>query len=302
MNRPLTAELRAPKPRPLPVAELILGKPVEEAAQLLPRLFNLCRVAQGTAARAAFGLPPEPGWQDALRMEILRAHVAKLCVKWPELLSRPAVALPRDWPDGTPAARRALFGPAARLPETADALDPFFRQETGVAPVLGAIADLFPAGTACRDVLPHADPDTLFRSTALENSVAARRADHPVLEHVAATQGRGPLWSAMAVAYDVEALLDWDQPRLWQDHGCAAITAARGIYGITARVADGRVAAFSRVTPTDHLLAEDGALDQSLAGLPADRAGALAPLVVSILDPCHPVSVEAVARRERTDA
>ena len=52
--------------------------------------------------------------------------------------------------------------------------------------------------------------------------------------------------------------------------------------------------AFSRITPTDHLLAPGGVLAQCLATLPADRAG-LAPLMLEILDPCSPVRLEEVA-------
>jgi hypothetical protein len=72
--------------------------------------------------------------------------------------------------------------------------------------------------------------------------------------------------------------------------GRALVPAARGLYAVAARVEGGRVAAFARVTPTDHLLAPGGVLDRSLAALPADR-GALAPLLLDILDPCSPVQV-----------
>ena len=58
------------RPAPdLPVAALLIGKPVEEAAALLPRLFNLCSGAQAMALRQALGLPaPDPA---TLRAEIL---------------------------------------------------------------------------------------------------------------------------------------------------------------------------------------------------------------------------------------
>ena len=77
----------------LPVERLVVGKSATEAAALLPRLFNLCRVAQGIAAEAALGLAVEPGWKKALRQEILREHALKLCLKWPGLVSLPPVAL-----------------------------------------------------------------------------------------------------------------------------------------------------------------------------------------------------------------
>ena len=298
MNQPVAYPLRARPVPSLPVARMVLGKPVGEVAALVPRLFNLCRVAQEVAVRAALGLAPEPGWQEALRQEILREHVVKLCLKWPAQMSRPAVPLPRDWMSGSDAARQSLFGPGARMPRHVGELSGFLAQESGIAPILRAISQIFEPGEACRAELPAARPATLFRADAQENSVAARRSDHPVLRHIAATFGRGPLWSALAVACELDALLAGARPQLWQGPYGAVVEAARGLYGVTTRVEGGRVAAFARITPTDHLTAEGGALDQSLASLPAERAQALAPLLLSILDPCSPVSVEPVTQRE----
>lgn len=298
MNQPLAYPLRA-KPVPaLPVARMVLGKPVDEVAALLPRLFNLCRVAQGVAVRAALGLELEAGWQEALRQEILREHVAKLCLKWPALMSRPAVALPREWMTDTDAARQAVFGPHTRMPGHVEGLREFLTQDAGIAPILRAISQIFKPGEGCRATLPFASSKTVFSSDTQENSVGARRADHPVLQQIANTHGHGPLWSALAVAYELDALLAGGQPQLWRLANGAVVQAARGLYGITAKVEDGRVTAFKRVTPTDHLTAEGGALDQSLASLPAGRALGLAPLLLSILDPCYPVSVEPAQQRE----
>lgn len=298
MNRPLAYPLRA-KPVPaLPVARMVLGKPVDEVAALLPRLFNLCRVAQGVAVRTALGLELAEGWQEALRQEILREHAAKLCLKWPALMSRPAVALPRDWMTDTDAARQAVFGPHTRMPDHVEGLREFLTQDAGIAPILRAISQVFEPGEGCRGALPDCTADILFCADIQENSVAARRADHPVLCHVATTHGRGPLWSALAVAYELDALLAGEQPQLWRLKNGAVVQAARGLYGITALVDEGHVTDLTRITPTDHLTAQGGALDQSLASLPAGRALGLVPLLLSILDPCYPVSVEPAQQRE----
>jgi hypothetical protein len=302
MNQPLAYHLRARPVAALPVERMVLGKPVDEVAALLPRVFNLCRVAQGVAARAALGLELEQGWQEALRQEILREHVAKLCLKWPALVSRPAVALPKDWMTGSDAARQALFGATGRMPECSERLNTFLALDGGVAPILRAISLLFKPGEGCRAALPHATPNSLFGIGAKENSVAARRAAHPVLRHVAGTHGHGPLWQALAVAFELDALLAGDQPKLWRASQSAIIEAARGLYGITAIVEDGCVTAFTRITPTDHLTAKGGALDQSLASLAVGRAQGLAPLLLSILDPCYPVSVEPVGQKEAEHA
>lgn len=302
MNQPLAYPLRAQPQPALPVARMVLGKPVDVVAELLPRLFNLCRVAQGAAARAALGLALDTGWQEALHREILREHMAKICLKWPALMSRPALPLPRDWMSGSAEARQALFGPAAGMPQQAAGLPAFLAQATGIAPTLRAMSQLFHPGEACRTALPHAAPKTVFLAHAQENSVGARRAKHPVLRHVATTHGRGPLWSALAIAYELDALLAGARPRLWQRPDGAVIEAARGLYGITATIEDGRVTAFDRITPTDHLTAKGGALEQSLASLPPSRAQALAPLLLSILDPCYPVSLKPVLQTEQIHA
>jgi len=286
----------------LPVSEMILGTPATEAAALLPRLFGLCRAAQGVAARAAFGLAPEPGWRAGLRHEIMREHVAKLCLKWPALLSRPAVRLPRDWAADGAGMRAALFGPAGRLPDTRDGFRAFLRAGNGIAPVLCAIDGLFADGEACRTGLPVTTPDRVFDAGPQENSVAARHAAHPVMRGIAATRGRGPLWSAAAVALDLQAALDDRLPAPRRGPGRAVVPAARGLYGVTARVGHGRVTAFSRVTPTDHLVAPGGALAQSLATLPAHRAGAIAPLLLAILDPCQPVTLHPAPQEARAHA
>ncbi|MDJ0823791.1 MAG: hydrogenase expression/formation protein HupK [Paracoccaceae bacterium] len=294
--------LRAQAAPALPVAAMVLGKPVEEAAEVLPRLFNLCRVAQGIAARAAFGLPVPSDWQDDLRAEILREHIVKLCLKWPALLSLPALPLPRDWMRGGPALREALFGPTGHLPGTPAAFEAFLLSSDGVAPILRAISQVFAPREACRAPLPAATPERFFHAGQKENSVTTRQAAHPVLAAIEARNGRGPLWSAVALAYDLYAVLDGTLPKARLTPGRAVIPAARGLYGLTARVEDGRVMAFERVTPTDHLLAPGGALDQSLATLPGARAAALGPLLMAILDPCYPVTLQPARQKESVHA
>lgn len=282
----------------LPVAKLVMGKPVGDVAELLPRLFNLCRVAQGTAARAAFGLPLPPDWQEELRKEILREHLVKLCLKWPGLLSIHPVALPRNWAIDAALVREAVFGKTRHMPATHQQFIAFLKAGVGIAPVLSAIQKLFAPAQACRPALPIATPNSVFVRKAQENSVAARHAAHPVLRGIEATLGRGPLWSATAVAVDLDMCLDGHLPPASLARGRAIIPAARGYYGVRARVEQGRVTAFRRITPTDHMLAKGGALEQALATLPANQAEVLAPLLLSILDPCFPVAVEAAATKE----
>jgi len=278
-------------PPPLPVAGMVRGMEVEAAADVLPRLFNLCREAQALAARAAFGLPATPDWQEALRREILRAHVAKLAIQWPALLEVAPLPLPRDWQSNTDRLRVTLFGGAREMPRTPDGFERFLLTGEGVAPLLDALSRYFAPGAACREELPCVTPETVFLDTPQDNSLAARHAAHPVMQDIAARIGRGPLWAATALCIDLDGLLDGDLPEATLAPGRAVVPAARGVYGVNADVRDGRVAAFTRVTPTDHLLRRGGVMQQCLASLPAGAGDRLGHVLLAVLDPCVPVTL-----------
>ncbi len=277
--------LRAVPTAPLPIEALLLGKRVGEAAELLPRLFNLCRAAQVAAARLVFrlGLPGDDG---ALARDISRDHVLRLAVTLPARLSK----APMQVRIGE-AARETLFGPAGFPQKPAD-FDAYLSSGIGIAPLLYRINGLFAPGEAVTPVLETPKAGRVICDAAFENTVAARHAGHPVMQHIEDTWGRGPLWRVVARAFDIDACAQGalPQPRLVAP-GVAVVPAARGLYGVSARVRDDRVAAFTRVTPTDHLLCSGGVMDHALASLPATKHG-LAPLLVDILDPCSPVRIE----------
>lgn len=268
-----------------PVAAMVLGARVETAAALLPRLFNLCRMAQAQAVAVALGRrAPEGG------TEILRDHLLKLFITWPVLLGLSAEPLPADWRTDPRAIRSAVFGPEG-APTTPDEMERFLISGHGVAPVLEAIDRNFPRGEAVTAALPLAAAGNLWTGAALENSPAARHAGNPALAALEDSRGRGPLWRAAARLFDIAALLDEGLPPPESPaRGEALVQATRGLYGLRLRTEGGIVTAFDRVTPTDSLLARDGVLAQSLATLDAARAGQAA-LVLDILDPCSPVSL-----------
>ncbi|MFC2969623.1 hydrogenase expression/formation protein HupK [Acidimangrovimonas pyrenivorans] len=273
----------------LPVERLILGRPVAEAAETLPRLFNLCRAAQEAAARLALELPPLETTPETLRGEILREHLRRLLFAWPRRLDLPARPLPRKGDEAV-----ALFGPSGRCPATPDDFAAWRAEGQGTAPLLSAIAEAFAPGEAGTD-LPATTPETAFAGSPQENATAGRHPGQPLLTALAASHGKGPLWRAAARLVDAEACLTGPlpAPRRLAD-GTAVTPAARGLYAIRAQAENGRVTHFQRVTPTDHLLAPGGALQASLASLPAAKAH-LAPLVVDILDPCLPYELREVA-------
>ncbi len=137
-------------------------------------------------------------------------------------------------------------------------------------------------------------PERLWSSAPAENSVAARVASLPAMKGIAEARGRGPLWRAAARLNDLENVIAGGLPSVASTRpGEAVVPAARGSYGVRIETKAGFVTEFQRVTPTDHLLAENGALDRALANLPAHKAG-LGPLLLDILDPCSPVRLREV--------
>lgn len=278
--------LRAPQ---LPVERLVLGRPVKDVAALLPRLFNLCRGAQAQAVRLALGLTQDVA---AVADEIERDHLMRFFLIWPRHFDGTVPILKTGLPEGADACARLAFGPAGRMPETRDDFDAFLQSDHGIAPILSAIDRVFPAHTAVAKVLPPLDPKLrLDPKAALENSVAARNMDHPVMRSLAQTHGPGPLWRAAGRAYDLDAALGRRLPEaICPIPGEAHVPAARGLYAVRAAHSDGRVTAFKRVTPTDHLTAPGGILDQTLATLEASQIDWL-PLLMDILDPCTPIDL-----------
>jgi hypothetical protein len=276
----------------LPVDRLVVGRDVDDVAALLPRLFNLCRAAQGAAVEAALGRPVATA---GIAQEILRDHLVKFHVTWPAFFGLPPTALPADWITGGASLRRALFGAPGRAPETAPEVFAFLSSDEGVAPVLRRIDGCFAPGEAAAPGIAPFTPATMWAAGPVDNSVAARTADHPGMLAIEAARGRGPLWRAAARLFDIDRLIGGAVTDiLTPGHGEAVVPAARGSYAV--RIAlDGRtVTAFERVTPTDHLLAPGGVLDRALSTLPALKAG-LGPLLLDILDPCSPVRLREVA-------
>lgn len=267
-------------PADLPIEALVLGKPVEQVANLLPRLFNLCGGAQGMGARLALGLPVVT--DDRLRHEILRDHLLKLCVIWPSLLSMKPVPLPKDM---------TAFGPLIVPGQKLDFFS-WLKAGQGVAAVLSAIARAFAPGDAVAD-LRLMQADTAFDSQAQDNSVAARNASNPAMQTIAAHYGRGPFWRAAALIFDLKALLQSPPQSVVCPDGTVVVPAARGAYALRARSTAGLVTGFSRRTPTDHLCAAGGVLQLSLTSLPPSKAHLL-PLLIDILSPCVAVQLPQV--------
>ncbi len=287
----LSTRLMAQAAPRLPVDRLCIGRDVNEVRTLVPRIFNLCRDAQAAALDAALGRDVTP---EAATHEVLRDHLIKFFVTWPGMLGLGAGRLPMGWMATPSVLADAVFGPSRRTPQSIAEFETFLAGDTGVASVLARIRDAFRPGEAVANGLPLVTHATIWEDGPMENSVAARHASHPVMNHIEATWGRGPLWRATARVYDIDAALAGDLPPVNSpSSGRAIATAARGAYALCVKVADDRVMALTRMTPTDHLLSDGGVLDRSLATLPSAKS-AYGQLVLDILDPCSPVRLREV--------
>ncbi|MDP3342406.1 hypothetical protein [Frigidibacter sp.] len=259
------------------LAALVIGRPVEDVAALLPRMFNLCRMAQSTAACMALGLPGEgdPG------AEVIRDHLARIFVTL-----RRAFGMAPLRPDVA-----GVFGPAGRLPRELAELTGWIAADLPAADLARAVVKTFPVGMALCRPLP-APQGT--QTGAFENSPAGRQTAHPLLRAVEADQGRGPLWRYLGMLADLEAALagQLPAPRCLPD-GTAVVQAARGAYALRLGQSAGRVTDMTRVTPTDHQLAPGGALEQALTSLSPNRPD-LALRLVALHDPCIPVTLPEV--------
>lgn len=278
-------------PPALPLEALLRGRSVAEATALVPRLFNLCALAQGAALRLALGLPaPDAG---ELAKDILRDHMALLCLRWPQALGVQGPVLASGWATDRTRARRMLLG-HGDLPVTGAEFGRWLASGDGVAPVLAAIATIFAPGEAAID-LPLVTAATAMQPGAVENSAAARQAGHPLLRAVAGQHGCGPLWQAAGRLVDALACLEERLPgAVLLADGMALAPASRGVCAVRARAQDGRIATFARCTPTDHLLASGGGLALALRGLrPATGPRLL--LLATILDPCLPFTLREAA-------
>lgn len=285
-----TIVARLQRPADLPIAALVKGRAPDELADLLPRLFSICREAQGLAVRMALGLPVAARATEAVLHEVRRDHLLKLCLHWPSLLGLAGIGLPPATAFDDPAAH-LLAG--SSLPDSAETLDRWLQSGTGVTPLFAALDHAFAPGEAATSQ-PLVTSATALAEGAQDNSAAARQATTSFLQAVESRRGRGPLWyAAGCLAECAGAVLP--APVLLAD-GTAVVPAARGLYAVRAGVTQGRVVSLTRRTPTDHLTAPGSGLDQALARLPAAKS-ALLPLVVDILSPCLAVSI-----REERDA
>ena len=256
----------------LPLTRLLVGKTAAEAAALLPRLFNLCPQAQEQAARLSLGLPPLAD----TRAETIRAHRNRLFIALPLALGLP----PRPGCQDAPGLTRGLD------------LNAFLASDAPLSALARHLRAAFPPGAALARPLPFPRGAQALAPSAFENSPAGRQAQTPLMQALEDAEGRSPFWRLIGLMADLDAALAGALPPDTPGP-TATVQAARGTYALRIETHAGRVTALTRRTPTDHLMAPGGAVEQSMATCPAP----LAPLLLALHDPCV-----AVAIREAQDA
>ncbi|MFG1395741.1 nickel-dependent hydrogenase large subunit [Roseixanthobacter pseudopolyaromaticivorans] len=282
---------------------LLVGRRVEDALELLPRVFNLCGAAHRAAASHALGLP---GTENAveIRAETVRDHGIALFQLWPSLLGtmpdRAGLALLAR---GTPKELVRHVCGEDNLPEFSLAdLDSWLaRAPTPAARLLSEVRDrLDPAWG--RAALPPLNVAAL--DLDLMEDVPSPRCEATVLERVrtapvirALLQEEGASLFVRLLARIVDLLWMTESGRDTRLHGQAGAgvgyaQAARGILVHQAKVRDGLVASYRVRTPSAWNLTPGGLFARVLAALPARReAQMLARIAECAVNPCVPLTL-----------
>ena len=290
-------------------ARWLIGRPVDEAARLVPLVFNLCAAAQGAASAAALGLR-DPGADDAIRAETVRDHAIALFHHWPALIGaepdRAALALlgapSRGEAGGSAPVAAQICGEAGDLSAfTILELDAWLEAgATGAARFLRQVRAGDPAwGRAELPSVGLADVDAAMAQpapiAARETTPLDRVRRAPVMQALLAAEGASLFARLLARVLDLlwAAAGRADAPLSGVSPGGAGVAeAARGRLAHKARVLDGRVGAYQVLTPSVWNLAPGGLLERMLAALPSRRETTLlAQLCVGAVNPCAPVTL-----------
>lgn len=311
------------------MARTCVGLAPEEARTRLASLFSLCGAAHAAAATQALGLP-EQDRPDTCTRDILRDHALDLLHTWPRHLG---LTLDRAWlartlsagndPTGNEGKQMAaaLTGLETPLSLLAQAdfdlwLESGLTLQTAapLAAVLAHLRAIVPPAQGETD-LPAPDSADLqaiaagAQPPARDASILADHRDTPLLHELIAREGVSLFVRVVARALDLLATLS-DPARLFvRTRALAAALsakrdgtvagrlgvarAARGLLVHNAAVHNGRVSAYTVLSPTGWHMVPDGLLSRCLHSLPLTDSPALLPaLLISAINPCVPTHVE----------
>lgn len=289
-------------------AAWLVGRRAEDAALLIPRVFNLCASAHAEAARCALGLPPGPDADASARQERLLDHAVAVFCDWPALLGgvadREALrGLAHGRTEIARTLRRRLLGdeidlvgggvrtldrwlscgatPTARL---------FARLHGLLDPAWGRAELLMPGPADIAASLEAGRP-----TQSRETTAADLWRETPLLSELTAREGMSLFVRMLARLADLLACLDSseglpDASVCAPAAGIGLARAARGLLAHRATVVAGIVTDYRILSPSAWNLAEGGLLGRMFATLPTgDQAPMLARLVLSCVNPCVPV-------------
>lgn len=296
-------------------ARILLGRTPGEAGRLAPLVFNLCGAAHGLAAATALGLEADAAaLARRMAQETARDHARAILVDWPQALGeapdRASLGLIAR-PDGASSLVTALAGTTADMAAfSLSELEAWLAEgATGTARHLACLrAEVDPAeGRAALPPLTEADlASTLSPSGAdaiaapggtpsfhRETGPLAHMAGTPVLADLLAKEGPSLFARLLARLLDcLAALRGAASPAGAHRPGVGLAHAARGLLGHAARVENGRVASYRVLSPSTWNLAPGGLMDRAFAALSCGpQAERLAPLLVSAINPCVPVTL-----------
>lgn len=289
-------------------AEVLVGRTSQEAARLVPLIFNLCGAAHGFAAAAALGLPSRAD-AAAMARESVRDHALAILHHWPAALGEAPDRVNLGLiarPGGEGALASALVG--ALVGDGSD-LSTFSLSELeawlGAAPTdtarrLARIRREVDPGEG-RAALPELTGEDVAAALAgggasppLRETGPLGRVRHaPLLSALLAAEGPSLFVRLLARLVDCLAAL---KPAPAQTHptapGIGLADAARGLLGHGARVEEDRVSAYRILSPSAWNLAPGGLLERAFAALsPGGQARWIAPLLVCAINPCVPVTL-----------
>lgn len=299
----------------------LVGRRAEEAALLIPRVFNLCASAHAEAARAALGLSAGDAEGGGLSwQERLRDHAVAVFCDWPALLGgtpdRDALkGLAGGSADAMGALRSRLLGIEIDLADgTVRTLDRWLSGgASATARLLARLrATLDPAWGRAELPTPEladvvaalaAGAPTVPRETTAADLWRAT----PMLAELVAREGMSLFVRMLARLLDLLACIDGRTSS--GDHlrspgaGIGLARAARGLLAHRARVVGGIVTEYRILSPSAWNLAEGGLLERMLAALPmGPQTPMLARLAVSCVNPCVPVRLRFGAMEEARHA
>lgn len=279
--------------------KLLIGRDINEVAQLLTRIFNLCPKAQQLAAQMALGLRITVS-HDQILAEIQKDHLVKLCFTLPPLLGlSPHPQAPMIFSNISADCDKTYYSIFEQdpLPESLDELQKWAWENNSwsaklTTALIGRLGRLNDEIGVLIPSMPFVLSQNTLSHQNWENSAAARASQYPLMANIEKHQGRSPLWRLWGMLLDLKSALYGDIAPARMSHEAALVPAARGLYALRIKHEKNRAVKIERKTPTDHLLMPKSALHIALEQLQRAQKQELFDLIIAIHDPCCSITLK----------